>query len=72
MANIKTFKKVTKGRTAIRVAVTPKSPEGRALLRQFEAGVKEFEKKWKSTKAYRDAAKTKAKKAKAKKKKAAK
>ena len=73
MANIKTFKKVTKGRTAIRVAVTPKSPEGRALLRQFEAGVKEFEKKWKSTKAYRDAATAKATKAKkAKKKKAAK
>jgi hypothetical protein len=72
MANIKTFKKVTKGRTSFRVAVTPKSPEGRALLRQFEAGVKEFEKKWKSTKAYRDAAKAKAKKAKAKKKKAAK
>ena len=48
MANIQTFKKVSKGRTFIRVAATPKSPETRALLREFQAGVKAFEKKWKA------------------------
>jgi len=50
MAYIQVNKKLsTTGRTYIRVAVTPKSAEGRTLLRQFEAGVKEFEKKWKAT-----------------------
>ena len=63
MANIKVFKQVNKGRTTIRVAVTPKSTETRKLLRQFQAGVREFEKSWKATKAYRDAQKTKKKKA---------
>jgi hypothetical protein len=48
MANIQTFKKVSKGRTFIRIAATPKGPETRALLRKFHAGVKEFEKKWKA------------------------
>ena len=63
MANIQVFKRLTKGRTQIRVAVTPKSPETRALLRKFQAGVKEFEKSWKATKAYQDANKAKKKKA---------
>ena len=49
MANIQTYKRISKGRTHIRVEVTPKSPEGKALLRQFEAGVKAFEKKCKAT-----------------------
>ena len=44
MASMKIFKKVSKGRTFIRVAVTPKSAETLKLLRQFQAGVKEFEK----------------------------
>jgi len=72
MANIRTFKRVSRGRTHIRVEVTPKSAEGKSLLRQFEAGVKEFEKKWKATAAARKerAART-AKKKKAGKKKAA-
>ncbi|MGY8667580.1 hypothetical protein Q3C01_35215 [Bradyrhizobium sp. UFLA05-109] len=68
MADIKVYKRVNKGRTFIRVAVTPKSTETRKLLRQFQAGVREFEKDWKSTKAYHDAQKAKKKK----KKKAAK
>ena len=50
MAYIQVNKKVsTTGRTYIRVSVTPKSAEGKTMLRQFEAGVKEFEKKWKAT-----------------------
>ena len=74
MANIQTFKRISRGRTHIRVEVTPKSPEGKALLRQFEAGVKEFEKKWKATAAAKKdrlarEAKKKAAKKKAKKKK---
>jgi hypothetical protein len=70
MADIRIHKtKSAKGRTFIRVAVTPKSAETLKLLRQFQAGVKEFEKNWKSTKAYRDASKAKKK---AKKKKTAK
>jgi hypothetical protein len=67
MADIRVFKRVTKGRTFIRVAVTPKSAETRKLLRQFQAGVKDFENDWKATKAYRDAAKAKKKKKTAKK-----
>jgi hypothetical protein len=63
MANIQIFKTVTKGRTSIRVAATPKSPETRALLRKFQAGVKDFEKKWKATAAYKKASKAKKKKA---------
>lgn len=70
MADIQVFKQIKKGRTFIRVEVTPKSAETRKLLRQFQAGVREFEKDWKSTDAYRAA--QKAKKAKAKKKKSAK
>jgi len=72
MANIKTFKRITAGRTHIRVEVTPKSAEGKALLRQFEAGVKEFEKKWKATAAARKERLARATKKKAGKKKAAK
>ena len=62
MANFQVFKSVSKGRTRIRVAVTPKSKETRALLREFNAGVKDFEKKWKATKAYQEAQKKKKKK----------
>ncbi|WP_426423227.1 hypothetical protein [Bradyrhizobium genosp. A] len=62
MADIKVYKRVNRGRTFIRVAVTPKSTETRKLLRQFQAGVKEFEKDWKATPAYRDAQKAKKKK----------
>jgi hypothetical protein len=78
MAYIQVNKKIsTTGRTYIRVAVTPKSSEGRTMLRQFEAGVKEFEKKWKATAAARKdrlarEARKKAAKKKAAKKKAAK
>jgi hypothetical protein len=67
MADIRVLKQVNKGRTSIRVAVTPKSAETRKLLRQFQAEVREFEKNWKGTQAYRDARKAKkAKKAKKK------
>ena len=73
MAYIQVFKRVSKGRTYIRVEVTPKSAEGRALLREFHAGVKDFEKRWKATKAaQKDRAERAAKARKAKKKKAAK
>ena len=74
MANFQSFKRITNGRTHIRIEVTPKSPEGRTMLRQFEAGVKEFEKKWKATAAAkkdrlaREAKKKTAKKKAAKKK----
>lgn len=71
MANIVVFKQINKGRTTIRVAVTPKSAATRNLLREFQARVREFEKNWKSTPAYLDAQKAK-KARKAKKKKAAK
>jgi hypothetical protein len=37
-----------KGRTTIRIAATPKSPQTRALLAQFRKGVKAIEKKWKA------------------------
>jgi hypothetical protein len=74
MAYIQVHKRIsTTGRTYIRVAVTPKSPEGKTMLRQFEAGVKEFEKKWKATAAARkDRLARAARKKKAAKKKAAK
>jgi hypothetical protein len=50
MAYIQVNKKVsTTGRTHIRVSVTPKSAQGKAMLRAFEAGVKDFEKKWKAS-----------------------
>ena len=50
MAYIQVNKKVsTTGRTHIKVSVTPKSAEGKALLRAFVAGVSDFEKKWKAT-----------------------
>lgn len=50
MAYIQVNKKVsTTGRTYIRIAVTPKSAQGKAMLRAFEAGVKDFEKRWKAT-----------------------
>jgi hypothetical protein len=70
MADIQIHKQIKQGRTFIRVEVTPKSTETRKLLRQFQAGVREFEKHWKATDAYRAA--QKAKKAKARKKKSAK
>jgi hypothetical protein len=69
MANIQTFKKIANGRHHIRVEVTPKSAEGKALLKEFHATVKEFEKKWKGTAAYKAAKKAPAKKKKAAKKK---
>ena len=50
MAYIQVNKKVsTTGRTYIRVAVTPKSAQGKAMLRAFEAGVRDFEKRWKAS-----------------------
>jgi hypothetical protein len=49
-----------KGRTTIRFAGTPKSPQTRALLAQFKKGVRALEKKWK---AHAAAAKRKAAKA---------
>jgi len=72
MANIQTFKRKSKGRTHIRVSVTPKSAEGKAMLRNFEAGVKEFEKKWKATAAAKKDRLARAAKKKTGKKKAAK
>jgi hypothetical protein len=75
MADIIIYKEIRKGRTYIRVEATPKSVETGKLLRQFQAGVRDFEKKWKSTQAYRDAQKAKKatkKKKTAKKKKSAK
>ncbi len=57
---IKVTQTTTKGRTNIRFAATPKSPQTRALLAQFKKGVKALEKKWK---AHAAAAKKKAAKA---------
>ena len=37
-----------KGRTYIRIAATPKSPQTRALLQQFKKGVRAIEKRWKA------------------------
>jgi hypothetical protein len=45
---IKVTQSTTKGRTTIRFAATPKSPQTRALLAQFRKGVKAIEKKWKA------------------------
>jgi len=45
---IKVTQSTTKGRTTIRFAATPKSPQTRALLAQFKKGVKALEKKWKA------------------------
>ncbi len=36
------------GRTRIEVSATPKTKETRALLREFQAGARELEKKWKA------------------------
>jgi hypothetical protein len=73
MAYIQVNKKVsTTGRTYIRVSVTPKSAEGKTMLRKFEAGVRDFEKKWKATAAAKKdrlAREARAKKRAAKKKK---
>jgi hypothetical protein len=75
MAYIRVNKKIsTTGRTYIQVSVTPKSAEGKSMLRQFEAGVRDFEKRWKATAAAkkdrlaREARKKAAKKKAAKKK----
>lgn len=57
---IKVTQTTKKGRTSIRFAATPKSPQTRALLAQFKKGVKALEKKWK---AHAAAAKKKAAKA---------
>ncbi len=48
MANFTLTKKVVKGRSFITVAATPKSPETRAMLREFKAGVTQLEKNWKA------------------------
>jgi hypothetical protein len=48
MADIQLFKVLRRGRTYIWIEVTPKSPETRALLRAFNAGVRQFEKRWKT------------------------
>ena len=45
---IKVTQTTTKGRTTIRIAATPKSPQTRALLAQFKKGVRAIEKKWKA------------------------
>jgi len=37
-----------KGRTTIRIAATPRTPQTRALLSQFKKGVKAIEKRWKA------------------------
>jgi hypothetical protein len=36
----------TRGKTIIIIRATPQSPETRALLREFKAGVSQLEKKW--------------------------
>lgn len=76
MAYIQVNKKVsTTGRTHIRVSVTPKSAQGKQMLRAFEAGVRDFEKRWKATPAAKKdrlAREARAKKRGAAKKKAAK
>jgi len=57
MANIMIKQAITRGRTTIRIAATPKSARTRVLLQQFKQEVKDFEKKWKAAaKAYRAAA----------------
>ena len=45
---IQVSQRTRKGRTYIRIAATPKSPQTRALLAQFKKGVKAIEKKWKA------------------------
>ncbi len=53
MANFTLNKRVRKGRHFVNVAATPKSPETRALLREFKAGVTQLEKNWKAVVAAR-------------------
>jgi len=48
MAKIIITKEKKDGRTYIRIECTPKSPETRALLREFNAEVSQLEKKWKA------------------------
>jgi len=56
MANFTLTRKVVKGRSFITVAATPKSPETRALLREFKAGVSQLEKNWRAAVAARQKA----------------
>jgi hypothetical protein len=49
MAHLQIKQTLKEGRTFIRIECTPKSPETRALLREFKAGVKDLEKKWKAS-----------------------
>ncbi|SDR64313.1 hypothetical protein SAMN05519103_09658 [Rhizobiales bacterium GAS113] len=49
MAHLQIKQTRKEGRTFIRIECTPKSPETRTLLREFKAGVKELEKKWKAS-----------------------
>ena len=46
-----------KGRTHIQVSATPKTPEARALLREFKTGLGKLEKKWKALVRAREKAK---------------
>jgi DNA topoisomerase I len=40
--------RTVEGRTHIEVEATPQTPETRALLREFRAGVRELERNWKA------------------------
>ena len=40
--------RTVEGRTFIEVEATPQTPETRALLREFRAGVRELERNWKA------------------------
>jgi hypothetical protein len=48
VANLQVNQTQRSGRTYIRIAATPKSPETRALLAQFKKGVRAIEKKWRA------------------------
>jgi len=49
MAHLQIKPRKTKtGRHVIHIGATPKSPETRAMLREFYTGLKAFEKKWKA------------------------
>ena len=48
MGSIAVNKTQKRGRTTIRISLTPKNPQTRALLRKFKTEVARFEKKWKA------------------------
>jgi hypothetical protein len=46
--DLRMFKVLRHGRTYLWIEATPKSPQARALLRKFQIGVSQFEKRWRA------------------------